>query len=185
MPSSMPVGAPEMAAPPEAAPGGDMTVQGAQMGLTAAATSKDISWKVPAGWEEQPPSSMRVGSFLVKGDNGQVADVSVIPLSGDAGGDLANINRWRDQIQLDPLSESDLPSHSESISPGGRTMRMVDFPSKDLLLGNKYKKRLIAVIYQQGSRSWFIKMLGEDATVEAAKPAFLKFLQSLHFNNAS
>src|SRR4051812_10492584 len=63
-----------------------------------AGTTPGIRWKVPAGWEERAPSQMRVGSFLIKGSAGQQADMSIVPLSGEAGSDLANINRWRGQI---------------------------------------------------------------------------------------
>src|SRR5689334_723442 len=51
------------------APGGDMSAMGAQMGMTAAATTKDISWTVPSGWKELPASAMRVGSFQIQGAN--------------------------------------------------------------------------------------------------------------------
>ncbi len=47
---------------------------------------------------------MRVASFEVS-ENGKTADVSVIPLGGMAGGDLANVNRWRGQVGLPPLAE--------------------------------------------------------------------------------
>src|SRR5690348_14275732 len=64
-------------------------------GMAPAATPGQIHWRLPEGWQEQAPSAMRLGSFLIVGKNGQKADVSVVPLTGDAGGDLANINRWR------------------------------------------------------------------------------------------
>jgi len=146
------------------------------------ASSKEVGWKVPRGWKEQAPSTMRVGSFLIKGANGQGADMSVVPLSGEAGGDLANINRWRGQINLSPISATDLSAQSETITPGGRKMLYIDFVSHDLLVDNQFKKRLMAAIYHREGRTWFFKMVGEDATVLSAKPAFMQFLKSLKFN---
>ena len=61
-------------------------------------SSDEIQWKVPRGWKQQPATGMRLGSFSVTGANGQQADVSVIPLAGAAGSHLANINRWREQV---------------------------------------------------------------------------------------
>jgi len=142
--------------------------------MPSAGPPREITWTTPKGWKEQAPSSMRVGSFSVKGENVQEADVSVIPLSGEAGGELANINRWRGQIDLEPLTEAELPKHIEKITPGGRPMHLVDMAN--------HGKRLIAAIYPQGPRSWFFKMLGEDTTVEATKPTFLQFLNSLKFH---
>lgn len=143
--------------------------------MAPAASSKEISWTVPGNWQEQPASSMRVGSFLIKGKTAQQADFSVVPLSGNAGGDLANINRWRGQIGLEPISDQDLARQSQTISPAGRKMLFVNFSNSG--------RRLMAAIYQRGDRSWFFKMTGEDAVVSAAKPAFLQFLQSLQFHD--
>src|SRR6266536_3091190 len=50
--------------------------------------------KVPADWQEAPPGEMRVASYHVKGKDGKMADVSVIPLPGGAGRDIDNVNRW-------------------------------------------------------------------------------------------
>lgn len=167
--------APPMVQAPASAPEGDMTMNpmGSDMGMTAAATSKEIEWTAPAGWKEQAPSSMRVGSFLIAGENGKTADMSVVPLSGQAGGDLANINRWRGQISLPPIAEAELSRNSQTIAPTGRRMLFVDFANEG--------RRLMAAIYTQGDRTWFFKMVGEASTVEDAKPAFMKFLRSLHF----
>lgn len=144
---------------------------------------KSLSWKTPAGWEEKAPSAMRVASFLIKGENGKTADLSAIPLSGEAGGDLANINRWRAQIQLAPLTESDLDQHREQIRPGGRPMWLVNFASAGS--GSEAsRQRLMAAVYKQRGRTWFFKMTGDDATVSGARPAFLDFLASLKFHEA-
>jgi hypothetical protein len=139
-----------------------------------------VTWKTPDGWLEQPASSMRVGSFLIKGSNGQTADVSVVPLSGDAGGDLANINRWRGQIQLPPLSDEDLAQQSRTLTSHGRSMRWVDFVSTPKADGSSLK-RITATIYKRGDQTWFFKMTGDDAVVHAAQPAFRAFLNSLQF----
>ncbi|OGR88994.1 MAG: hypothetical protein A2992_07175 [Elusimicrobia bacterium RIFCSPLOWO2_01_FULL_59_12] len=139
----------------------------------AAPAPQEVTWRTPAGWEEQAPSAMRAGSFLVKGPGGRTADVSVIPLAGTAGGDLANINRWRGQIDLDPLSQEELARFSQSITPSGRSMRWVDFEHGG--------KRLVAAIHARKGRTWFFKMTGDDRTVQDAEPAFRQFLESLRF----
>jgi hypothetical protein len=134
---------------------------------------KEIEWKTPAGWEEQAPSAMRLGSFRVQNASGTV-DVSVIPLAGAAGGPLANINRWRGQIGLGALTEQDLPSHSETFKAGGRSMQWVDFENKG--------RRITAALYVRSDRTWFFKMTGEDAAVLETHPAFRRFLTSLRFH---
>lgn len=144
---------------------------------------KEIDWTVPKGWAVQPASAMRVGSFLIKASNGQMADVSVIPLSGQAGGDLANINRWRDQIKLGPIGEAELEKQSRVITASGRKMRYVNFVSNDVLVDGKYKKRVIAAFFNQGPKTWFFKLSGEDAAVQEVEPAFHSFLKSVHLTH--
>ncbi len=126
---------------------------------------------------------MRLGSFLAKAENGQAVDISVVPLSGLAGGMLANINRWRGQIQLPPIEEQDLATGAKLISVGRLQMNQVDFVSSVLLIDGRYKKRIVAAIYEKSGQTWFFKMNGEDEAVRSMKPAFKKFLESLRFND--
>lgn len=135
----------------------------------------ELAWKIPAGWKEQPPSSMRVGSFLFRADNDQSADISVVPLSGEAGGLLANVNRWRGQINLGPVTEEELAKSAQKIQPSGREMILVDFANQG--------KRVTAAVHTRGERTWFFKMMGEETAVGQAKPSFLQFLKSLKFHD--
>ena len=107
-------------------------------------TDKNISWTVSSGWTEQPASSTRGGSFLATGSNGQKVDISVVPLSDPAGGTLANINRWRGQINLSPIEDQDLSRLTETIKSGTKDMLLVNFVSEQNLIDNKFKKRLVA-----------------------------------------
>ena len=70
-------------------------------------TSQDLQWTTPSHWLTQPTSSMRIGSFIVPFSDGQ-ADLSIIKLGGDAGGMVANVNRWRGQLDLDQHDESEI-----------------------------------------------------------------------------
>lgn len=147
----------------------------AMPGMTPAGSTQDITWKAPSGWEEKPASSMRVGSFLIKGPGGESVDISVIPLAGDVGGLLANLNRWRGQIGLKPIAASELGKNITHTSMGGRAMTWVDFVNAG--------QRLTIAIYNKDGRQWFFKMSGPDALVRATQPAFKQFLSSLRFTN--
>ncbi len=143
----------------------------------AATSHVELDWKLPSGWIEQPPSNMRVGSFKIMSKIGGSVDVSIVALAGDAGGDLANVNRWRGQIGLDPIAGSDLAAKSEMISAAGQRMRLVNFENSG--------KRLVAVACAHDGKTWFFKMTGDDAAVEAALPSFRTFLSSLKFHEHS
>ena len=155
----------------------------APAGANASASSaipeqSPLQWTLPKGWEERAPSQMRVASFAAPAKGGS-ADVSVVVLAADAGGDLANINRWRGQIGLGPISAGARPENSKRIVAAGRSMLLVDFASAD------GKSRLVAASYPRGASTWFFKMTGPNAVVRAVKPSFLKFLESLRFSDGS
>lgn len=136
------------------------------------AVRQRISWTTPKGWEQLPPSAMRAGSFRVPSSHGPAVDVSIVPLSGSTGGMLANINRWRGQIQLPPVSEVELQKLVKTIQAGKRTMKWVDFENG---------QRIAAVIYERGEETWFFKMTGDSHGIEDARPAFLQLLASIRF----
>jgi hypothetical protein len=138
-----------------------------------------LQYAIPVGWQEQPLSSMRVGSFKVSGRNGKEADVSVVSLPGVAGGDLANVNRWRDQLKLSPIDANALVQSAEHIKVNGHDFLVVDLVSESSISEQHDKVRILAAILNENDHSWFVKMTGEDQLVASQKTAFVGFLRSL------
>jgi hypothetical protein len=157
--------------PKEKAPALPMAAAGA-----AASQRAGIEWKAPAGWAEQPAASMRVGSFRAKGSNGKEVDISVVPLGGEAGGELANVNRWRGQLGLPPTDEAGLGQVATTRRLGAHEARVVEF-------ANGQGQRLLAAILRNGATTWFFKASGDDAAVKDVKKAFLDFVASVRFKS--
>jgi hypothetical protein len=69
-----------------------------------------LAWKVPEGWSEQLGAGMRAATFRM-GVGDTKLECSVIPLPAEDPTSveylLANINRWRGQLGLDPQSTDD------------------------------------------------------------------------------
>jgi hypothetical protein len=146
---------------------------------TLAAAAPPLEYKAPTDWIEQPLSPMRLASFKVTGAEGAQADVSVVSLGGLAGGDLANINRWRGQLKLAPVSEAEISAMSTHLQVNGHDFLVTDLVSEEPLPGAKRKARIVAAATQQGEQTWFVKMTGDLDLVEAQKDHFLEFLRSL------
>lgn len=138
-----------------------------------------LKWTLPTGWQEMPPGEMRVASFKIKDDAGKQADVSVVPLPGMAGGDLANVNRWRGQVGLGPISEEEMAKAAEPVEIAGQKAELFDEAGQ--MSGVDGKTRIVAAILRQNDVAWFFKMIGDDALVAQQKPAFVSFLKSLSF----
>ena len=141
------------------------------------------AWDVPGGWQEQPPTSMRLATFLIAGENGVKADVSVIKLAGPAGGTLSNVNRWRSQVGLPPVDESGLEKLITTKDVNGMKVIFVDMAGRSVESGQQ--SRLLAAIVPRSGVTWFYKMLGDDQLVAQQKAGFAKFVESARYPNAS
>jgi hypothetical protein len=148
----------------------------------AQAHQAPIQWQLPKGWEQLPPGEMRVGDFRIRGTNSALAEMMITPLAGRAGSDLANVNRWRGQVGLAPISEEQLVTNSESVEIGRESARLFDMTG---VSGDDEKTRILAVIYRRGETSWFFKMLGNAALVENEKGTFKEFLKAVSFSDVA
>jgi len=158
------------AAPAEPAPG-------ASMADTAVPTASGdgLSWQAPAGWAQKPAGAMRKASYSVPGSDGD-SDLSVTAFPGDVGGELSNVNRWRGQIALAPLSAEELDGAVTRVDQGGLKVTLVELSSA----GDPKNKAILGAIIPFGGATWFFKLSGPGTSVKAAKPAFLDFLHSVH-----
>jgi len=141
--------------------------------LASPGRPRGVRWTAPAGWKEIAGSGMRVASFEPPKTAGN-AEVTVVALPGDVGGELANVNRWRGQLALAPIAEADLPAARTSVRTRLGSLFVYDFTGS----GEK-KTRLVAGMIQVSGTMWFFKLMGDENAVAAAKPAFLKLLEGL------
>jgi len=139
-----------------------------------------LKYTLPGGWKEKALTQLRVASFEIS-ENGKAADVSVIPLNGPAGGDTANVNRWRGQVGQSPLDEMELKKSAEPAQVGDKTADLYDITGT--ATGSGDAERIIGTILHTEETTWYFKMTGDAALVEAQKPAFLAFLKSVEFQN--
>ena len=133
-----------------------------------------LAWKVPAGWSQQGASDMRVATLIPPASKGK-AELSIVQLGGDAGGDLANVNRWRGQLGLEPVAS--LAGQADTVgTPAGKTL-VVE-------LKGGAGQAMLAAILKDNESCWFFKLAGPSAVVAALKPEFRTFLRSLRHGGA-
>jgi len=147
----------------------------------AAGGIPQLLWKAPPGWQEQPAGGVRVASFLVTADGGRKADMSVTQFPGNVGGDLANINRWRGQLQLAPISEAELSKLVTPLDLPSGQFQLTELVSDTPVLDGKYRARILGAWLKQPERTWFFKLAGESDLVNAQRDAFQAFLRSVTF----
>ena len=140
--------------------------------MKAEAASFDApKWaKLPAGWTVGPENSMRKATWIVAGPNGSKAEIAVTVFPGNVGGLTANVNRWRGQIGLPPAGADEIAASAKVAKVGNLDSQRFVMISAD------GKKAVDAVLTSKDGATWFFKMNGEAAAVEANAAAFASFL---------
>jgi hypothetical protein len=82
-----------------------------------------VKWTLPEGWhEEGAPQGDRITTLCIGKSH---LEMTVTRLDGPAGGLLANLNRWRGQLGLEPFAEAELAAQSRSVDVGGGAKAVV------------------------------------------------------------
>ena len=122
---------------------------------------------------------MRQASFLVHGDNGALADISLVSLGAAAGNVLDNVNRWLGQLAESPITADKLPALIQKLHTPSGDVDIIDIsgqpengdPSKD--------GRIVAAIKPDEGKTSFYKMRGNADLVGIEKPNFLKWISAV------
>jgi hypothetical protein len=133
---------------------------------------------VPANWEPRPLSEMRQASFLVKGEHGAVADVSLVKLGPAAGNVLDNVNRWLGQLRQPPVTPGKLTGMIQKLPTARGEVDVVDLTGKPEDGDASKDGRIIGAIASDEGASFF-KMRGNAALVGAEKEEFLKWIAAV------
>lgn len=168
---SAPTAAPTSPAPAAAAPGSN------SMASTPVATASGsgLTWKGPSHWQEKPASGMRKGTFTLTGE-GATAELSITAFPGDVGGEVANVNRWRGQVQLAPQSPSEVEAAIQRIDANGLKIGVVDMTGT----GSDGKpSRTIGAMVPHGGATWFFKLSGPAPLLEKEKAAFFDYVKTI------
>ncbi len=167
--AALPSGHPSMdGGMPGGAPAGPGMEAPAGGGMDAPASTA-LAWSDPPGWKREAGSGMRVASYKLDGG----VEVTVISLAGTGGGDLENVNRWRGQMGLQPVSS--LQGAVVEVPTGHGPAKLVEFDGA----GPQAGKRMVAALKDEHGTTWFFKMTGPAAAVAKAKPALVQLLGSL------
>lgn len=132
-----------------------------------------LQWTLPKGWTESRSAGGMRYATLKPTAPGKV-DVSVTVFPGAAGGELANVNRWRNQIGLPPVDEATLAKDRKLLKAPAGEVATFDYTSD-----GKERTRLVAGIVSAGGNSWFVKMVGDAGPVAASRAEFVRLLESL------
>jgi hypothetical protein len=149
---------------------------------SGAADQITVNYEVPDGWQTVPASGMRKAAFRVA-DGPREATITAIDFPATAGplvaDPLANVNRWRSEVGLEPLAADDLSAATEPITVDGlQAIYMEAIPPA--ALGEETADRgTLAAMATGNDVVWFFKITGDVDVVVAQRNQFRSFLQSI------
>jgi hypothetical protein len=136
-----------------------------------------MTWKLPAGWtQDSSENALRVATFRLADPGGEVA---ITRFPGDVGGLLANINRWRNQLSIPPVSDP-AEQPSETIQVAGSPAQLFDISQPG---DGAARQRMLVVFLPRVDASWFIKMTGPYSRLDQEETAFREFLATIRLRN--
>lgn len=129
----------------------------------------------PSGWSPGRTSTLRKAAFVVSVPGAERnVEITVVDLAREAGDRLANVNRWREQVGLEPIDAMQLASILQQIDLDGVTADLVE-------LEGTGGDTIVGAIVDRGERTWFFKLHGPSPAAAEQKAAFLDYLRSLRW----
>ena len=126
---------------------------------------------------DKNPTSNTPTQFVDKNSNIVNENVSISIFPGEAGGVVQNVNRWRRQLNLNPLSLENINKEAMNNPLLGDYYLFHETNDKE-------NKSIIAAIIPQKDNTIFIKMNTSALLSYDRKYEFTLFCQSLYLNEA-
>ncbi|MDP6613824.1 MAG: hypothetical protein QF835_02250 [Candidatus Marinimicrobia bacterium] len=132
-----------------------------------------FTWEKPDSWIPSQGSSMRIASFDVPFSTG-MGDLSVMELGGDGGGLVANVNRWRGQIGLEPLEESEIRAQAQ---PG--ESKIGPYEIFQLINDSNSNTAMLTAILPMNNSTLYIKLTASKDGIIDLEKDFKTFCSSI------
>jgi hypothetical protein len=150
--------------------------------------ARGLTFQAPAAWKSSKPSSpFRIAQLRVEPAEGDAdpAELVVTAFAGGAGTVEQNLARWQSQFR----DKDGNPPKIESKTVPGKNTEVIRvetagryvaprFPGRAEVL-DKPNYRLLGAIVQTSKTAYFLKMLGPEKTMIAARPSFDELLASI------
>src|SRR5262249_34819164 len=138
-------------------------------------SAADTAVITPPNSEPHPLAKMRQAILLVKGDNGGVADFSLVSLGSAAGNVLENVTRWLGQLGQPPIAEHKLTEIAQRVSTSLGDVTIVDLAGLPDNADPARDGRIIAAMVTTNDSTLFFKMRGNANLAQAQKDNFIKW----------
>ncbi len=148
--------------------------------------AEELGFQRPDGWEAMPPDQLNVAKFIMPAastpSETDAVSVNVTPLASFVGNEGSLVDMWRNSLGQAPLGK-DAASKLQPIEIGAEAAAGQQFEVEGPRDGGTLK--ILTAFLHRNERTWFFKLQGPAADVEAQKPNFYQFLKTVQFKAAA
>ena len=153
---------------------------GCRESVTVVDIPKERNYVIPSHWSPDTRAGAATHSFRIGGEAGEEGEVSILPMQQFAIGDAEIVNLWRSQMGMEMVDDQEAKTMASDIRIGhgeGRLYRLLR-PGRDPEIGTG----ILTACLQDRHYTWFFRISGPAALVEAEEPAFRAFLGSVRLD---
>jgi hypothetical protein len=137
-----------------------------------------FSCTAPSEWTATEAGGIRRAAFVV-GEGPQKAEITVVNLPQSGGARLANVNRWRKQIELSDITSDQLAGDLVEIPLADTRGDYIElFGPADSVP----RQAILATLVDVAGNTWFFKLKGPAELAERERDRFRAFVQSAKFS---
>ena len=171
-----------VAADPASQPETQPTPEPTTPGAFTPTAGPDMTWTAPSAWHQaERDVPMRLATYHSRDHSHDEPgiEIAVSAFPGQVGGNLANVNRWREQLGLAPTTQGELDDKlhpfGDEQSVHGWTLR-IDTPAG---------RGMIAAIVRAADveRTWFVRAEAGAASLDAHEQELRDFAMSFELRD--
>ena len=148
----------------------------APLDLNKTTEHAELIWEKPDSWIPSEGSSMRIASFAIPYSGG-TGDLSVIQLSGTGGGIESNVNRWRQQLDLESQSLIEIENNITN------RQGLLGEYSFLQIINQKIDSAFLCAVIPTKNHTIFVKLSLRHIGIGEVEDDFISFCSSLNFPN--
>ena len=134
-----------------------------------------FTFTAPSEWQSAPVGPFAKLTYRIA-NGGETGEITVSSLSASANDLLANVNRWRGQVQLPPWMPAELTSQVRVLQLGAAEGSYVDLDG-----AGTSGQSILGAIAVHGDSAWFFKFKGPAPLVARERERFEAFMKSVRF----
>ena len=138
----------------------------------------EFAWDVPSDWIINEPKQFQIANYSIPISSTDNAVIAISKFGGNAGGIIANVNRWRKQIDLPEISLAEISKQAkQGLSSIG------EYSVYKIINSSKPEIGFLCMILPITDGTIFVKMTSDTDGIKLLENKFMSFCSSFKMND--